>query len=119
MLHLDIEPKRAADLKKIRSLAQKDARLRTGAEKQAITFTPKEWDAVQAGAISNHMLVNILKNADLDQVKGLANPRATTTMLPAKIARAQAMLKTGHTQAEIADQLGISTSVLSAALNEN
>ena len=106
-----------ADLKKIRSLAQKDARARTGADKQAITFTPKEWEAVQAGAISNHMLVNILKNADLEQVKGLANPRATTTMLPAKVARAQAMLKTGHTQAEIADQLGVSTSVLSSALN--
>lgn len=106
-----------ADLKKIKNLAQKDARARTGAEKQAITFTPKEWEAVQAGAISNHMLVNILKNADLEQVKGLANPRAATTMLPAKIARAQAMLKTGHTQAEIADQLGVSTSVLSSALN--
>jgi hypothetical protein len=106
-----------ADLKKIRSLAQKDARARTGAEKQAIQFTAKEWEAVQAGAISNHMLVNILKNADLDQVKGLANPRATTTMLPAKIARAQAMLASGHTQAEIADQLGVSTSVLSSALN--
>jgi hypothetical protein len=107
----------SGDLKKIRNLAQKEARLRTGAEKSAITFTPKEWEAVQAGAISNHMLVNILKNADLEQVKGLANPRAATTMLPAKVARAQAMLKTGHTQAEIADQLGVSTSVLSAALN--
>lgn len=106
-----------AELKKIRNLAQKEARARTGAEKQAITFSPKEWEAVQAGAISNHMLVNILKNADLEQVKGLANPRATTTMMPAKIARAQAMLKTGHTQAEIADQLGVSTSVLSSALN--
>jgi uncharacterized protein (DUF2147 family) len=107
----------SGDLKKIRNLAQKEARARTGAEKSAITFTPKEWEAVQAGAISNHMLVNILKNADLEQVKGLANPRAATTMLPAKVARAQAMLKTGHTQAEIADQLGVSTSVLSAALN--
>lgn len=106
-----------SDLKKIRNLAQSDARARTGAEKQAITFTPKEWEAVQAGAISNHMLVNILKNADLEQVKGLANPRATTTMMPAKVARAKAMVATGHTQAEIADQLGVSTSVLSSALN--
>lgn len=107
-----------ADIKKIRNLAQKKARDRTGAVKSAIQFTDKEWEAVQAGAISNHMLVNILKNADLEQVKGLANPRAATTMLPAKVARAQAMLKTGHTQAEIADQLGVSTSVLSAALTE-
>jgi hypothetical protein len=106
-----------SDLKKIRNLAQSDARARTGAEKQAITFTPKEWEAVQAGAISNHMLVNILKNADLEQVKGLANPRATTTMMPAKVARARAMLATGHTQAEIADQLGVSTSLLSSTLN--
>jgi DNA-binding CsgD family transcriptional regulator len=110
----DMDP---ADLKKIRNLAQKEARLRTGAEKSAITFTEKEWEAVQSGAISNHMLVNILKNADLEQVKGLANPRAATTMLPAKIARAKAMLATGHTQSEIADQLGVSTSVLSSALN--
>lgn len=112
--HPNMDP---AELKKLRNQAQKKARDRTGAEKSQITFTDREWEAIQAGAISNNMLVNILKNSDIEQVKTLANPRATTTMLPAKLARAQAMLKTGHTQAEIADQLGISTSTLSSALN--
>jgi DNA-binding CsgD family transcriptional regulator len=112
--HPNMDP---AELKKLRNQAQKKARERTGAEKSQITFTDREWEAIQAGAISNNMLVNILKNSDIEQVKTLANPRATTTILPAKMARAQAMLKTGHTQAEIADQLGISTSTLSAALN--
>jgi hypothetical protein len=108
----------AADLKKVKALAMKTARDRTGAEKQQIIFTPKEWDAVQAGAISPNMLDNILKNANLEQVKQLANPRAATTMLPAKISRAKKMLAAGHTQAEIADQLGISTSTLSAVLGK-
>jgi DNA-binding CsgD family transcriptional regulator len=112
--HPNMDP---AELKKLRNQAQKDARLRTGAEKSQIEFTDREWEAIQAGAISNNMLVNILKNSNIEQVKSLANPRASTTMLPAKVNRAKAMLKTGHTQAEIADQLGISTSTLASALN--
>jgi DNA-binding CsgD family transcriptional regulator len=112
--HPNMDP---AELKKLRNQAQKKARDRTGAEKSQITFTDREWEAIQAGAISNNMLVNILKNSDIEQVKTLANPRAESVMLPAKVTRAKAMLKTGHTQAEIADQLGISTSTLASALN--
>lgn len=107
----------ADDLKKIKSSALNEARRRTGASKQRIEFTQKEWDAVQAGAISPTMLRNILANADLDVVKKLATPRTPTVATPAVVTRAKAMLAQGYTQAEIADALGIATSTLNSALS--
>lgn len=106
----------AKDIKKIEAQALAEARLRTGARKQEIEITPKEWEAIQAGAVSPTRLNNILDNASLDTVKELATPRTTTTMTPARLARARSMMAAGYTQAEIADQLGISTTTLNRAL---
>lgn len=104
------------ELKKVKSLALAEARARTGAKKQQIKFTPREWEAVQSNAISSNMLGNILKNSDLDQVKGLAMPRTATVMVPAKVKRAKSMLARGFTQAEVADQLGVPVSTLTSSL---
>src|SRR5690606_37902290 len=93
----------AAEVKKIKSQALNEARSRTGARKQRIDLTPSEWEAIQAGAISNNMLGRILDNTDLDVVKQYATPRANTVMSSAKMARANSMLASGYTQAEIAD----------------
>src|SRR5690606_11609767 len=104
-----------AEEKKIKSQALNEARARTGAGKKRIEITQSEWDAIQAGAISNNKLTQILNNADLDQVKRLATPRKPTVMTPAVTARAQAMLASGYTQAEIAEALGIPPSTISDA----
>lgn len=109
----DLEP---ADIKKIKSQALAEARLRTGAKKQQIVITDKEWAAIQSGAISNHRLNQILNNADLDQVKKLATPKATLLMTASKTNRAKVMLKSGYTQAEIADAIGVSLSTLKNTL---
>jgi len=109
----DMDP---ADLKKIKGQALAEARLRTGAKKQRIQFTGSEWAAIQAGAISNNKLNQILANADLDQVKQLATPRTPRTMTATKKARAQLMLSSGYTQAEVADALGVSLSTLRIGL---
>lgn len=103
--------------KKIESQALAQARERTGAKKQRIVITDKEWEAIQSGAISNKRLTDILDNTDLDNVKKLATPRTATVMIPSKLARAQNMLAAGYTQAEIADALGVPTSTLNDALN--
>lgn len=105
----DMDP---ADVKKVKSQALAEARLRTGAHKQRIEITPAEWAAIQAGAISNNKLGQILNNADLDQVKQLATPKASTLMTEAKRQRATAMLASGYTQAEVADALGVSLTTL-------
>ena len=110
---LDANPTmEASEKKKFKYLALEEARRRTGAGKDRVEITPKQWEAIQAGAISNHMLEKILNNADLDIVKEMATPRNTTALTPGKIARARAMLAQGLTQAEVADALGVSVSTI-------
>ena len=95
------------------------SRLIPGGKKQRIEITEKEWEAIQAGAISNTKLKSILNNTDLDKVKEYATPRNQKGLSSAKIARAKAMLATGYyTQAEIAEQFGISTTTLMKYVNE-
>lgn len=107
-----------ATLKKIKGQALTEARTRVGAKKQTINITPSEWDAIQAGAISNSTLVKILNNTDLDRVKAYATPRNQPAMSAAKIARAKSMLGTGYTQAEVAAALGVSVSTMNSALDK-
>ena len=101
------------EVKKIKTQALDEARNRTGAKKHQINISPREWEAIQAGAISNNKLTKILNNTDLDKIKQLATPRTSKTLTPAKEARAKAMLEKGNTQAEVADALGISISSIS------
>lgn len=106
----------ASELKKIQGLALAEARARTGAGKQRIEISPQEWAAIQAGAISNNTLSQILSNADLDTIKELATPRTKIKMTDAKTNRARSMSAAGYTQAEIADALGVSLTTLKEAL---
>lgn len=95
------------------------ARTMTGANKSAVAvdITDKEWNAIQAGAVSDSMLQRILNNTDMDKVKKRATPRASTGLSSTQISRAKAMAANGLTQAEIADALGISASTVNKALN--
>jgi hypothetical protein len=106
----------AADLKKIKGQALQNARDRIGASKKQVEITPDEWAAIQAGAISNNQLTKILNNADIDKVKQLATPRENKVMDPGMKARANAMLKSGATQAEVARALGVPASTLSSSI---
>lgn len=106
------------ELKRIKGQALTEARTRVGAKKETINITPLEWDAIQAGAISNNTLTQILNNTDLDRVKSYATPRNTPVMTAAKIARARSMLNAGYTQAEVAGALGVSVSTIADALDK-
>lgn len=108
----------AADIKKLKGQALAEARTRTGAKKQRIDITDNEWKAIQSGAISTNRLTQIINNTDLDKLKEMATPRTSKLMTPTKIARAQSMLASGYTQAEVADALGVSTSLLSKSLTK-
>lgn len=102
--------------KKLRGQLLAGARLRVGAKKKIIDITDREWEAIQAGAISKTQLERILDNADLDRVKELATPRTVNTMSANDISRARSMAAQGRTQSEIADILGVSTSTIQKAL---
>lgn len=104
-------------IKKLKGQALTEARLRVGAKKERVVIEPKEWEAIQAGAVSTNFLSKILDNADSTHVKALATPRARTVMTDGKIARAKVMLSSGkYTQAEIAAALGVPVSTLHEAL---
>ena len=106
------------DVKKIKQQALNESRNRTGAGKTKIKITQKEWDAIQAGAISTHSLEKILSHSDLDTVKALALPKHAPKMTSAKLVRARSMLASGYTQAEVADALGVGLTTLKVGLNE-
>ena len=100
------------EVKKLKGQLLSEARGRVGAKKEQIKVSQKEWDAIQAGAVSHNTLTKILNNTDLDLIKQYATPRESKGMSSSKIARAQSMADRGYTQAEIADMLGVSTSTL-------
>ncbi len=104
------------ELRKIQGQELAKARVRTGAGKQRIDITDQEWAAIQAGAVSNNTLKQILLNADQDRIKELATPRTQILMTPIMLDRAHSMDNLGYTQAEIADQLGVSLTTLKTAL---
>lgn len=107
----------SATLKKVKAQALAAARARTGAQKQQIVIADKEWEAIQAGAIRNNKLLEIMSNSDLDRVMELATPKTRASVSPAVINRAKAMLNNGYTQADVADALGISVSTLKTGLD--
>lgn len=105
-----------AEIKKIEGQELTKARIRTGAGKQRINITPREWAAIQAGAVSTNTLRQILDNTDVEIVKSLATPRTPSVMTTAKAVRARSMLASGYTQAEIADALGVSLTTLKTTI---
>lgn len=106
-----------AEEKKLKYQALAEARIRTGAKKDLVEITPKEWEAIQAGAITNNRLTEILKNSDIDDIRSMATPRTSVAMTPTKKARAKAMEAAGYTQADIADALGVSVGTLKGELS--
>lgn len=106
----------ASEVKRLKSQALNAARARTRAKKTRIDITDKEWEAIQAGAVSTHKLREILRNSDKDRVRDLAMPKQQKTMTATQTARARAMLNSGYTQAEVADALGVSVSTINNAV---
>lgn len=80
---------------------------------RSIKITDKEWEAIQAGAISENVLKKILNNTDVDSLRERATPRSTTTLSQAKINRIKSLSASNYTASEIAKKLGISTSTVS------
>lgn len=107
------------DVKKLKQQEIKKARASVGAvarRDRNVLITDKEWEAIQAGAISNEKLSKILKNTDPDELRSRATPRATNTLSDAKINRIKAMASSNYAIGEIAKKLGVSTSVVSKYL---
>lgn len=108
------------EIKKIAAVEMQRARDSVGASgsKTKITFTDREWEAVQAGAISDSKLMKILNSSKSDEIIKRAMPKASTTLSSAKLGKAQAMLANGYSYAEIAKACGVPESTIYDNLNK-
>ena len=114
-----VQAKRAAnpdmtkkEIKKAGQQALDKARRQVGAKRELIEISDKEWEAIQAGAISPNKLQQILNNCNMDTVKQKAMPKSTRTLSDAKIAHISTLSASGYTNEQIADKLGVSVSTV-------
>ena len=116
------------DIKKIRQQELKRARDAVGtrprnpnkANSLSIKISDREWEAIQAGAISDTTLEKILKYTDTDEIRQRATPKASgKAMSSSSIARAKQLIRNGYTQSEVANALGVSVSTLNRSLEES
>lgn len=105
------------DKKRIKTQALVTGRARLGGTKPKVTFSDKEWEAVQSGAISKTMLKDLLRYADSDEVRARALPRSATVMTSAKLSMARSRLNAGYSYREVAEMLGVPVSTLQSAMN--
>lgn len=116
-----LDPKKdKKEIKKISAVEMQRARDSVGASgsKTRITFTDREWEAVQAGAITHTKLTKILNASKPDEIVKRAMPKTATVMTSAKMGKAKAMLANGYTYNEIAKACGVPESTVYSALNK-
>ena len=104
------------DVKKLRQRSVNKYRSEVGSVRRAdrnIEISDQEWEAIQAGAISETKLKDILNNTDIDKLRARATPKLTTSPSSAQIARIKAMSASNYTIGEIAKKTGFSTTTIS------
>ena len=81
-----------------------------------IQITDREWEAIQAGAISENKLKKILDNTDIDKLRERATPRKTNNLSTAQVNKIKAYNASNYTLEEIAKKMGVSTATVSKYL---
>jgi hypothetical protein len=109
----DMKP---GEIKKISQQELTRARAAVGAKRELIKITDREWEAIQAGAISENKLTQILNHVDIDDLRQRATPRTTTSLSAAKVNKISSMNASGYSTADIAKALGVSSTTVSKYL---
>jgi DNA-binding NarL/FixJ family response regulator len=102
----------AEQIKKKRNKVLAEARATAGTDRQRVTLTEKEVEAIQNGAISNATMLDIFNNGDQDSLKKSFTPKKTRGLSNTQISRAKRLLNAGYTQADVAEALGVSVSTV-------
>lgn len=111
--------KNKKELKKISQQSLTKSRAEVGSisrRDRAVKITDKEWEAIQAGAISENKLKKILNNSDPDTLRERAMPKTTNTLNTAQINRIKAMSASNFTLNQIAEKMNLSPSTISKYL---
>lgn len=101
-----------AELKKYQQKALSRARSEVGAKRMPIIPTEKEWEAIQANALSPTTLDSILELADPDVIRNFATPKTGVSLTTSQEARILRLYASGYTTAQIADAVNVSSSTV-------
>lgn len=119
LANADIEARKAdnpdmtgEDEKKLKQQLITKYRNQVGAQRTPIEITDREWEAIQAGAISESYLQRIINNTDSDKLKERAMPRDKKTVTQTQINRIKAMSNSNYSIEEIASKLNLSPSTI-------
>ena len=105
-------------LKKLKQTVLNEKRLLVGAKREPINITDRQWEAIQKGAITENVLMQILNNSDIDRVRALATPKEHKQISDVKIQKIKALEKSGYTTGEIADMMNLSASTIHKYIKE-
>lgn len=89
-----------------------------GAGKERIDVSEKEYEAIQAGAISKTALTNILNNCNLDVLRERATPKNKKTLSAAEKASILVLARSGVGAAALSDRLQVSVKTIYKYLEE-
>ena len=103
---------------KLMDKSLKKAREIVGASRYRIKISDKEWEAIQAGAVSKTTQDEIFRFADSDRLRELAMPKTQQEIPKLYINTAKSMLDRGYTLQEVAERFDVSPSTLSRAIND-
>ena len=106
------------DQKKYRQKMIVQARAEVNAHRVPIDISDREWEAIQAGAVSQNRLEEIISKIDDKRLMELALPKNTSVLSDAQISRIKAMRRSGYTTEEIANEFGVSTSTILEKLKD-
>ena len=119
----DVDPDMSKeDLRKVSQRSITKYREQVGSIKRSnrsIKITDKEWEAIQAGAISDNRLKIILDNSDPDILRERAIPKTGKSPTNAQVARMKALANSNFTIKEIAEKMNLSSSTVSKYLKGN
>lgn len=100
------------ETKKIKQQELSKARSELNAKRTKIDISDSEWEAIQAGALSDAKLRKLFNYADTDALREKATPRSRKTVTDSMISRIKSMQANGKTNAEIASALGLSAATV-------
>lgn len=108
------------ELKKATDRALAEGRIRYGAARRKIDISPREWEAIQAGAINKTNLEKILNYADPDKVREYATPRERTMLTTGQKARIIAAINSNNPPptSTLAKQFNVSVSTINKIIKE-
>lgn len=107
------------EIKKAAQQALAEGRLKYGASRHVIDISPKEWEAIQAGAINKTNLRTILKYADGDKVREYATPKSAITLTVGQKTRIRNALDNGTPASRLAEQFHVSVSTINRLRKES